>query len=716
MHFRFFGGRLMKPILGTAQAECGLICLAMIAEYHGYRSELRDLRDRLSPSLRGTSIKQLIGWAKSLGLSAKALRLRLSELGSVACPAILHWRFTHYVVLEKVRGDTFVIIDPQLGRRKLTRAEMSEAFTGIAVEFLKGPEFQRLDQKRDRLHLSDVWPRLRGDFWAHSLIAMLSIIALAALLLVPLFTQRAIDQLVASNQSVGLNYLAAGFAAIGLFGVLAQVSRRRLTISFGSVVASHMVGNIARMLFRIEPEWFARRHVGDIESRFASVIEIQQFVLGHFTASVIDFVIFLAVFFLLATISPAITLVVLVLLTTQIAAVYIGTDHLKSLEVDRLVQGSRQTSVFHEILRNIASIKVRRGEENRWAYWHNLYEGLLAAEQNYQKAEAVIEAITSAVMTVGPILIVYFAANLVASGSLTIGQIMAILMLYVALSGASSRLGKALQDYRRIQIHLSRLSDIVFAPRAKNSSSAESDRTIGTTPIVETRNLSFRYSPSDQFVFDGVNIAINPGTSVAIIGRTGAGKSTFLRLLLGLLRPTCGGVYIDGVRLDDETLPSWLDAIGVVMQDDQLMSGTIAANIAFFEMPIDMDRVREASRIAEVDAEIMSMPLGYDTELSDLGSTLSGGQRQRVILARALYRRPAVLLLDEATSNLDLTTEKNINSNLALRKISKIVISHRPQSIGFADAVYEMVDGQLRLVRNSPEQGYREQVSGMGGS
>ena len=243
-------------------------------------------------------------------------------------------------------------------------------------------------------------------------------------------------------------------------------------------------------------------------------------------------------------------------------------------------------------------------------------------------------------------------------------------------------------------MHLDRLSDIVQTPREQGLETSIADR----APLkgdLTLNDVSFRYGARERFVFENVQLDIGAGDFVAITGPSGCGKSTLLKVMLGLLKPEDGEVRLDGRPLDAFGLRAFRASIGVVMQDDKLLSGTIAENISFFDPAVDMDRIAEAAEQARVHAEITQMPMGYMSYIGDMGAALSGGQRQRLMLARALYRKPRMLFLDEGTANLDETSEREIGAIISDMNITRIVVAHRPELIRRAARVLRFKDGQF---------------------
>ena len=248
-------------------------------------------------------------------------------------------------------------------------------------------------------------------------------------------------------------------------------------------------------------------------------------------------------------------------------------------------------------------------------------------------------------------------------------------------------------EFRMLRLHGERLADIVLTPPEETQSLPESPPPADTR--IEVENLSFRYADGEPWVLKDCSFKVDAGESVAIIGASGCGKTTLVKLLLGLLTPTAGTIAIGGHDLHKVGPRNVRSIIGAVMQDDQLFAGSIADNISFFDTDVDQERIEAAARLAAVHEEIAAMPMGYHSLIGDMGSSLSGGQKQRVILARALYRSPKLLLLDEATSHLDVMKERLVNDAVRQLALTKLIVAHRPETIASADRVLVMEQGRI---------------------
>lgn len=290
-------------------------------------------------------------------------------------------------------------------------------------------------------------------------------------------------------------------------------------------------------------------------------------------------------------------------------------------------------------------------------------------------------------------LIVYLGGVIVVSGEgFSVGMLVAFLSFRQILADRVALLIENYMQFRLLGLHLERLSDIVSTPAEAGSLGGERNEVAGRIAL---EDVSFAYGAADKPVLTDVSLTIEPGSFVALTGPSGQGKTTLFKLMVGALQPTAGLIRLDGQIADPGLWREWRRHIGVVSQDDRLLAGTLADNIAFFDPQLDLNRVFEAARAANIHFEIEQMPMQYHTLVGDMGSALSGGQKQRVLLARALYRRPRVLLLDEGTANLDPRSEERIADTLKAMTITRVVVAHRPVLLDRADRIIQVHGGRL---------------------
>jgi ATP-binding cassette, subfamily B, bacterial CvaB/MchF/RaxB len=359
---------------------------------------------------------------------------------------------------------------------------------------------------------------------------------------------------------------------------------------------------------------------------------------------------------------------------------------------------AQENSTFIETARAIQSLKLFNREDERESQWLNRYADVVNANVSLGRARITFKTINDSIFGLENIVTIYLAARLALDNVLTIGMIFAFMSYKRHFSEKAILLVEKALEFRILSLHLERLADIALTPIERGQDQPLIyARTIEGR--VELRNVSFRYAETEPFVLQDVNLTVEPGRFATIMGPSGGGKTTLVKIMLGLFEPTSGEVLIDGIPLSIIGPRAYREQIGAVMQEDQLLSGSIADNICFFESTFDQPRMIECAQIAGIHENIMSMPMAYNTLIGDMGSSLSGGQKQRVLLARALYRRPKILVLDEGTAHLDVDNERQINANLQRLAMTRISIAHRPDMACGADRII-FVNRTVRL--NAP--------------
>lgn len=671
-------------ILQTEAAECGLACLAMVAGFHGFHTDLTSLRSRHAVSLKGVTLAQLMKVAEAMGLQPRPVRLDLSDLARLAMPCILHWDLKHFVVLRRVTSTSVEIFDPARGVRKLAHETVGRSFTGVALELSPAAGFEARNE-RQRLNVVAMLRQvvgLRGPLV--QLFALAGAMEIFGLSL-PFFSQWVIDDVLVSGDADLLIVLATGLALVGLLHVIAGWIRGVVLLHLTAMVNLQWTATTFTHLLRLPMAWYEKRHLGDVVSRFGSIAALQQAMTGGTVGVVVDGVMTAVTLGVMLIYSVRLSLVALAAVAVYAALRGVRAGFLRTLGGEQIVHAARQQSFFMESVRGIQPLKLFNREGDRVRRFMNLAVDSANAGIAVQRQALVFNAVNGALLAAENALVLFLGARLVLETELSVGMLVAFLGYKAQFVGRASSLVDQVLMFRMMGLQTERLADIVLAqpePRVPHGDLRDgNDADDALLPSIELRNVRFRYAAGEPWVLDGVSFAVSEGESVAITGPSGCGKTTLLKIMLGQLEPQEGEVLVGGVPLRQLGLQRHRDRIGVVMQDDRLFAGSLAENIALFDSRIDQEKVEAAARCAAIHDEIARMPMGYHSLVGDMGAALSGGQRQRVLLARALYRTPRMLLLDEATSHLDTATEWAVNRAVLALDITRVVIAHRPHTI-----------------------------------
>ena len=686
----------LPAILAAEAAECGLACMAMISRYYGHNVDLNGLRQRFSLSLAGASLRSLMGIADQLGFSSRALRVEIGALNKVHLPAILHWDLNHFVVLKSVNRKTAVIHDPAIGVRTMTRDQMSKHFTGVVLELARAEGFEPISQTAP-MKLSFLWSRLTGSWSALIQVLVLSIALQIATFAAPFQLQLVVDEAIAQSDGNLLTVIALAFGGLVIVQSLIEALRGWALRLFGHLLSFQITGNLVRHLLRLPSDYFEKRHVGDIISRLQSVKPIQTAISQGVVGTLIDGLMACIAAFILFFYSTVLALIVIFAVILNMAISLAIFPRMRQRMEEEILAEAKEQSHLMETVRAATTLKLMGRESEREGAWRNLHAETTNTSISVGKFDLSRKFVQSVITGLQTVLVIYVAARLVLDGKgFSVGMLFSFLSFRQTFTDRAVGLVNQVMEFRFLRLYLDRLADIVTTPA---ETSTEAPALVEVKGLMRLKNVSFRYGATDALVLEDINLEVEPGTFIAITGASGGGKTTLLKLMLGLNRPTHGLIELDGYLATPERWRSWRAFAGVVAQDDRLLSGTIADNIACFDPDLDMTRVQEAAFAAQVHDDILRSPMQYMTLVGDMGSTMSGGQRQRVLLARALYRNPRILFLDEGTANLDEKNEEMIADLIAQMPITRIVVAHRPALIRRAKIVYEV--GGRKIVPNA---------------
>lgn len=678
----------LPMVMQTEAAECGVACLAMIIGYHGQPCEITELRRQLSVSLKGTSLKHLVGMAERLGFAARPLRLELAELRQLSTPCILHWDLHHFVVLAKVTGDAIVIHDPAVGVRRVPISEVSRHFTGVALELTPVGELAPA-KAPERIRLRSILGRVVGLRRSIGQLLALALAIEVFAVVSPLFMQWVVDHALVGADRDLLLVLALGFGMLLLLRTMVSAMRGWIVIVLGASLKVQGRTNIFSHMIHLPSSYFEARHLGDVVSRFCSQDAILQTLTTDVVEAVLDGLLVVVTLTIMFMFAPSLTVIAIIGALLYGLLRWASYTPLRHASAEAIVWGARRDSHVLETLRGVKTIKLFNGQDSRRIHWMNLLIEATNRQLTTQKLQLLVRTANGLLIGVLAIAVVWLGANLVLEKQMSIGMLLAFIAYKDQFLSRVSNLIDRAVDLSMLRLHAERLADIALTkpePRGAPADAAE----IGRPVAIEVRNLRFRYSETDAWVLDRLSFRIEPGETVAIVGASGCGKTTLLKILTSLLSPTEGELLVDGQSLGSLGATRWRSMIGVVMQDDQLFAGSVADNICFFSDQPDRRRIEECARLAALHDEITAMPMGYNTLIGDMGTVLSGGQKQRVLIARALYRQPGVLLLDEATSDLDVANEKLVNAAIRATRVTRIIVAHRPETIRSADRVINL--------------------------
>lgn len=678
-------------------SECGLACLAICSSMLGAEMEMSELRRKYHNSQRGVNLSQLIALASTLDMQCRPVRCEPCDLKQLQAPVILHWKLNHFVVLEGVSRGRYKIIDPAHGSITLSSSELSDSFTGVAIEVSSSPSFRPRKQKSPL----NIWTMIRfksgvGAALLHALIYTL--LLQAFVLISPFFMQLAVDEGVVRGDKGFLLALALGFGGVALFNSLAEVLRGVALQRASALMGWDMSRRLFHHLISLPLTWFHRRRLADALSRLEAIDPIRQLITNGLVGALLDGALALGIIALMFVYSPLMSLIAVIALSIYVVMRIVTIPISMKIGMASLQANIAERGTRIETLRAMQSIKTMGGEFSREAVWANKYAELVRTSLSSAYLQIGIGAGRTVLDGISMVAIVYVGSKSILAGKLTIGALYAFVAYRQQLSNRITTLVDQCISWRLTELHSDRIADIALSPSEDgfNKDPMSSEAIEGR---IQLRSVYFQYSAQESPILKDINLSIEPGEFIAITGPSGCGKSTLARIVTGLYPPSAGELLYDGTSIATWGARVVRQRIGVVMQDDELMTGSIAENVTFFAERPDIELVWRCIEMAAIKEEVQRMPMQLDTLVGDMGSTLSGGQKQRLLLARALYRKPSILVIDEATANLDVARESLIHQNLATLDITRILITHRPETMRLADRLIQVEKG--RIVKDS---------------
>jgi ATP-binding cassette subfamily B protein RaxB len=684
----------MNPLLNRVEPNrSGLACLVSAAWLLGDK-DAQAASSQSTAFLKCATPNDLADLGGSLKLMVRPLRCAPEDFSRLGRFSILQWGEHRYVLFDRIVRGGVRIFDPVLGWRVTAWSALREHYTGVAIEVGPAPDFQR---RREQARLSTL-----GLFrWSPDLaeglgqVLLLSFFLQAYVMVSPFYMRVVIDQAVMKADSNLLVALALGFGIFGVFNVGATLLRGIAVQKITALLNWDLTRRVYGKLIRLPLAWFQSQRVADILMRLQGLEPIRSLVAGGLVSVLIDGLLSVLTFGIMMFASVKLALIALATLAIYVTVRLVAIPTSLHLLIGTLRTSTAEQSKRMEIIRTIQTIKALAAEPERENDWAETFGDTIREGQANSLANLGFGAVNQLATSMATVIVVYFGAQAIIDNQMTIGMLFAFTAYQSQFMARGAGLFEQVVAWRMLSLHTSRLGDIVLTPAEKNIHKPILDH----PPFegrVQLSDVSFQYAPHSPPILLSANLLIEPGEFVAIVGASGSGKSTLLQILCGLLPPVRGDVLMDGVSLNHWGPRTVRKNMGIVMQEDALLIGSIAENVAFFAENPDAARIRECLTLAGIEKDVSRLPMQEETQIGDIGQALSGGQRQRILIARALYRRPSILLLDEATAHLDTPLEKFIAEMLTRQKMTRIVIAHSQTLIEAADRVILVEKGSLR--------------------
>ncbi|WP_337064103.1 peptidase domain-containing ABC transporter [Raoultella ornithinolytica] len=675
-------------IIQSESTECGNACLSMICGFYGKDIDLFNFRNRYGSTSQGATLNVLAAIAQKAGLKTRALSLDIAEIKELRLPCILHWSLNHFVVLVAIKGKRFIIHDPALGRRVVHLQELSENFSGIALEAWPDSDF-RQEKQRSRLKLLDLMHNMVGLKSALIKIFMLSVVIETVNLLLPMGTQIVTDHVITAHDENLLLVICVGLMFFTIFKTWVSMIRAWVSLKLNTLTDVQWKTSFFDHLMSLPLAFFEKRQLGDIQSRFASLDIIRATFTNSIVTGMIDSIMTIGLLIMLSLYGGWLVWVVLGFTVCYAIMRALTYKFYRTVSEELIVKRARSGSHFMESLYGIATIKSLNLKNRRSQHWLNTNIDVSNAGLKQTRFDMLFGGINTFINSADQVVILWLGAQMVMDNTMTIGMFMAFNAYRGQFTQRAASLIDLTMQLKMLSLHNERISEIVYSePEVDSPLRNVFEENVGVS--LEVRDLAYQYDLLSKPVFSNVNISVAAGESVALVGVSGIGKTTLLKVMSGLLTPERGEIFIGGFDINKIGINNFRSNIACVLQEDRLFFGSITDNISGFDDEVDEALVIECAMQCNIHEEILRMPMGYETIIGELGAGISGGQKQRLLIARALYQKPRILFMDEATSHLDINNEKIINAAIESLNITRIIIAHRPSTIACADRIIDL--------------------------
>jgi len=702
----------VPTVLQMEAVECGAASLAMILAYHGKYITLEELRIACGVSRDGSKASNLLKAARNYGLEAKGYRKEPEALRRMPLPLVIHWNFSHFLVLEGFHKGKVVLNDPAAGRRTVLEEEFNLAFTGIVLSFTPTTEFQK-DSRKPNLSLA-LRKRLKGSEQALIYIVLLGLALVIPGLVIPVFSRVFVDDILLGGLHSWVWSLLLGMGITAMLrGVLTWMQQYYL-LRLETKIALATSGQFLWHIFRLPSEFFSQRAAGDLTSRIQSNDKVAKLLSGKLATTALNVLMIIFYFALMLTYSWILAMVGLAI--AFINVVYLIAVSARRVDLNRKLLQDEGKLIGSSMagLQIIETLKATGSEANFFAQWSGYQAKLLNAEQELGVSSQFLSVFPSFLTGINNALVLVIGGFLILDGQMTIGMLVAFQSLMSSFMTPVTGLVGLGTELQEMTGEMNRLDDVLNYPldreqgdqggQGGQEDQGNQEDLGGTAALpagqklsgyVELKNITFGYSILEPPLIEDFSLSLRPGSRVALVGGSGSGKSTIAKIIAGIHHPWSGEILFDGQPRSSFTREGISNSLAMVDQEICMLQGTIKENITLWDGTISELEMIRAARDACIHDDITARPGGYEQMMEEGGKNYSGGQRQRLEIARALVQNPAILIMDEATSALDPITEKNVDEHIRYRGCTCIIVAHRLSTIRDCDEIIVLEKGRI---------------------
>ena len=691
--------------------ECGAAALAMVLAYHGRRVPLDELRVECGVSRDGSKANNVLRAARKYGLVARGFKREPADLRTMAVPMIVHWNFNHFVVFEGFRRGRAYLNDPARGPAVVSETEFDQSFTGVALVFEKGPEFSRGGEAPGLL--APLRRRLAGSELALTFVVAAGLALMIPGLVTPSFQKVFVDEVLVRGLATWVKPLLLVMTTGAIVTFCLNLLQQRYLLRLESRLSLDTSSKFFWHVLRLPIEFFTQRYAGEIGSRVAINDRIAGLLSGELATTTLNLLVIALYAVLMFRYDGVLSSVAVTTALLNIVALKYASRRRVNLNQRMLQDRGKMMGTAMGGLQTIETLKASGSESDFFARWSGCQAKVVNADQDLKYTTLLLSSVPPVLTSINTALILGIGGLRVIDGHLTIGMLVAFQGLMLAFIGPVNKmvdLGSTLQEVRG---DMNRLEDVLRAEPDRMLLRDELPADGACAKLdghLELRNVSFGYSRLEPPLIDDFNLVLPPGSRVALVGRSGSGKSTVGKLVAGLYEPWTGDVLFDGQPRSAVPRAVMTASVAVVDQDVCMFEDTVRENLTLWDRTVPDADVMDASKDASIHEDITSRTGGYASPVEEGGRNFSGGQRQRMEIARALVGNPRVLVLDEATSALDPSTEKAIDDHLRRRGCTCLIVAHRLSTIRDCDEIIVMHHGHI------VQRGTHQQLAEMPGT